>query len=175
MVKFIISFVFFTLKTNCCRGSDLSGNTTFGNNNNIKDFSIDFINKNLDIIKYKITNKLARVAFFKKKYFELYKDKAKSINDYIEFDIPYIINIAISFDCGQKYENIRYKLNGLRDDHLWVEPMTKDGYFREIERTEGYELVESSRYEEKLQEIKQNDEWFKKLRGGKIFRIGNNL
>ena len=53
--------------------------------------------------------------------------------------------------------------------------MTKDGYFREIERTEGYELVESSRYEEKLQEIKQNDEWFKKLRGGKIFRIGNNL
>ena len=72
----------------------ISAQTTFGITNKMpKETTFNFINNKLDIIKYQVTPKILRVAFFKEKYLELFEDKAKSKNGFIEFDFPYIINI----------------------------------------------------------------------------------
>ena len=146
--------------------SIISGYTTFGDNGITKDLSIDFINTNLDVMQYQISPLTARVAFFKKRYFELFKEKEKQ--DCIKFDIPYIINITTVYDNCDKFSKNQYKIIGFKNKFLVIESITKDGYFTEIERLEGYELVERSRVQERLNELKEKEEWVQKLRRGGI-------
>ena len=147
----------------------LSAYTTFENNNNnkSKSLSLDFINKNLDLIQYKVNKRTTRVAFFKKKFFELFEDKEEKKDDYVEFDIPYIINITITYDHFNEFTKVQYKINGFKGDELRFECITKDGYFTEIQRLEGIEIIEKSRLDQKLKDLKENDEWIEKLRNGK--------
>ena len=148
--------------------SMISAYTSFGENNKSINLSVDFINKNLDIIQYKVTQTTVRAAFFKKKYFELYKNKEKKKNDYIELDIPFIINISIVYDNCNEFTTIRYKIKGFDDEDLKIEYISNDKYFTEIQRFEGYEIIERSRLDEKLKFLKQNEEWIKKLKNGHV-------
>ena len=86
----------------------ISAYTSFDSNTISKDLNFDFINKNLEIIQYEITPKVARVVFFKDKYYELFPNKEKK--HYITFDIPYIININIIYDDYKNIQKCNIKL-----------------------------------------------------------------
>ena len=142
----------------------ISAYTSFDNNIISKDLSFDFINKNLEIIQYEVSAKIARVVFFKDKYYELFPNKEKK--GYIKFDIPYIININIIYDGCHKHTKMQYKINGFMYNDLIIEPISKDEYFTEIEKEKGFELIERFNLEKRLKEIKDEKESLERERMG---------
>ena len=142
----------------------ISAYTSFDCNTISKDLSFDFINKNLEIIQYEISPKVARVVFFKDKFYELFPKKEKK--GYIKFDIPYIININIFYDDCQKHTKMQYKINGFKNNYLDIEPFSKDEYFTEIKKEKRFELIEKSKLEKRLKEIKDAEELLERERMG---------
>ena len=143
-----------------------SAYTSFEENIKIEGLNIYFINKNLEIIQYEINPEIVRCVFFKNKYNELFKNKKK--DSYINFDIPYIININIFYDKCQKHTKLKYKILGVCDNSLIIKPISNDEYFTEIEEPKGYEIVQRSKLDEKMKEIKIINDYIKKLRHGYI-------
>ena len=142
----------------------ISAYTSFYSNTISKDLTFDFINKNLEIIQFEIFPKVARVVFFKDKYYELFPHKEKK--GYIKFDIPYIININIIYDDCQKHTKMQYKINGFKNNYLDIEPFSKDEYFTEIKKEKSFELIEKSNLEKRLKEIKDEEELLERERMG---------
>ena len=65
----------------------------------------------MKIIQYKVSPTIARVAFFKEKYYELFPKKEK--NSYIKFDVPYIIK---SYRVHKDYDMITLDgINSIND------------------------------------------------------------
>ena len=142
----------------------ISAYTSFDSNTISKDLNFDFINKNLEIIQYEIYPKVARVVFFKDKYYELFPNKEKKY--YITFDIPYIININIIYGDLQKHTKMQYKISGFTYNDLMIEPISKDEYFTEIRKEKGFELIEKCNFEKRLKEIKDEKESLERERMG---------
>ena len=142
----------------------VSAYTTFDKNFSTKELSIDCINKYLDIILYEVNSNIIRVAFYKNKFYELFKDKIK--DNVKTFDIPLIINIGIIYGKNLNYSKMQYKIRGFTDRDLMIEPITKDEYFAEIKKPGGYELIEKYDLDKRLKEIKSTEDYFEKLREG---------
>ena len=159
----IISYTFYFEKEDN-KITIISAYTSFDSNTKSKEWSFDFINKNLEIIQYKVSPTIARVAFFKEKYYELFPKKEK--NSYIKFDVPYIININILYDDYEKQAKMQYKISGFMDNELVIEPISKDEYFTEIEKGKGFEFIERFNLEKRLKEIKDEKELLEMQRMG---------
>lgn len=140
-----------------------SANTTFENINTTENISLDFVNKNLDILQYEVSFHTVRVAFIKNAYFKLFK--SNTIDSTIKFDIPYIINLHIFYDNCSKYSKLQFKIIGVYDNKLKILSIPND-YFEHIETMQGYEIVEKSKLDEKQKELT------KKLANLERFRRG---
>lgn len=144
----------------------VSARTSFDSNSQEKNLSFDCINKYLDVIEYEISTKALRVVFFKKRYYELLNIDEKQSD--IKIDIPYVININIFSDYYRKYSKLQFKITHLFFNDLAITPISKDEYFTVIENAGGYEIVEKTNLEKRLKEIKDDNEYFEKLRNGDI-------
>jgi len=155
---------YFCFDRNDDKATLVSAYTTFDNNSSTKEFTIDFINKYLEIILYEVNANIIRVAFYKNKFYELFKENIEDNKK--TFDIPFIINIGIIYGKTLNYSKMQYKFKGFTENDLIIEPITKDGYFAEIKKPGGYELIEKYDLEKRLKEIKSTEEYFEKLREG---------
>ena len=63
---------------------------------------------------------------------------------------------------------MKYKILGVCDNSLIIKPISNDEYFTEIEEPKGYEIVQRSKLDEKMKEIKIINDYIKKLRHGYI-------
>ena len=63
---------------------------------------------------------------------------------------------------------MKYKILGVCDNSIIIKPISNDEYFTDFEESKGYEIVESSKLDEKMKEIKIINDYIKKLRHGYI-------